>query len=138
MFHDGAHSPTMVKHGMNIIKQVTVRINPGQIPVTTVDLPIYSITQQQQQNQWTWPDEYGERKYVVLMGHLHIEMAMLVVIGDWLDGSDWTYVMTSANITTEGRALGLEKGSHIQRSMGPTSYIRCSVYSSSQVICGVS
>ena len=56
----------------------------------------------------------GKRKYVVLMGvggGLHIEMTMLVVIGDWLDGSGWTYVMTSANITTEGRARGLQKGS---------------------------
>ena len=46
------------------------------------------------------------------MGGLHIEMAMLKVIGDWLDGSGWTYVMTSANVTTEGCAAGLQKCSH--------------------------
>ena len=49
------------------------------------------------------------------MRGLHIEMAMLKVIGDWLDGSGWTYVMTSANVTTEGRASGLQKGSHTSR-----------------------
>ena len=36
------------------------------------------------------------------MGGLHIEMAMLKLIGDWLDGSGWTYVMTSANVTSDG------------------------------------
>ena len=36
------------------------------------------------------------------MGGLHIEMAMLKLIGDWLDVSGWTYVMTSANVTSDG------------------------------------
>ena len=42
-------------------------------------------------------------------------MAMLKLIGDWLDGSSWTYVMTSANVTTQRRAVGLQKGSHTSR-----------------------
>ena len=42
-------------------------------------------------------------------------MAMLKVIGDWLDGSGWTYVMISANVTTEGRAVGLQECSHTSR-----------------------
>lgn len=112
LFRDGAHSPAMVKHGMNIIQQITARVNPDQIPVLTVDQPLYAIAKR---IQWKWPEEYGERQYVVLMGGLHIEMAMLKVIGDWLNGSGWTYVMTSANVTTEGRADGLQKGSHISR-----------------------
>lgn len=51
------------------------------------------------------------------MGGLHIEMAMFAVLGEWLDGSGWAFVMTSANVTTEGRALGLQKGSHTSRSL---------------------
>ena len=47
---------------------------------------------------------------MVMMGGLHIEMAMLNVLGDFLDGSGWVSVMTSANVTTEG------KGSHTSRS----------------------
>ena len=42
-------------------------------------------------------------------------MAMLKLIGDWIDGSGWTYAMTSANVTTEGCAVGLQKGSHTSR-----------------------
>ena len=71
-----------------------------------------------EKNQITWPGEYGEKKICCTDGGgggggggLHIEMTMLVVIGDWLDGSGWTYVMTSANITTEGRERSLQKGS---------------------------
>ena len=43
--------------------------------------------------------------YVILMGGLHIEMAMLKLICDRLDGSGWTYVIviyvaTTVTITT--------------------------------------
>ena len=112
LFRDSAHSPSMVKHGMDIIREVTHHVNPGQIPVLTVDQPLYAIAKR---IQWKWPDEYGQRQYVVLMGGLHIEMAMLKVIGDWLDGSGWTYVMIAGNVTTEGRASNVQKGSHISR-----------------------
>ena len=37
MFRDNAHSPAIVKHGMNIIKQVTNQVIPSQLPVLTVD-----------------------------------------------------------------------------------------------------
>ena len=32
------------------------------------------------------------------------------------DGSGWVHVMTSSNVTTEGRAFGLQKGSHTSRA----------------------
>ena len=54
-------------------------------------------------------------QYVMMCG-LHIKIAMLSVIGDQLDGSGWIYVMASANVTTDGQALGLQKGSHTSRS----------------------
>ena len=47
---------------------------------------------------------------------LHIEMAMLAAIGDWLGGSGSKSVMTTAGVTTEGRVLELQKGSHTSRS----------------------
>ena len=43
MFRDGAHSPAMVKHGMDIIKQATDHVNPEQIPVLTLDQPLYAL-----------------------------------------------------------------------------------------------
>ena len=97
LFRDNAHSPAMVKHGMDIIKQVTKHINPVQIPVLTVDQPLYAIAKK---IQWTWPNTYGEKWFVVLMGGLHIEMNILSLLGEWLGGSGWIHVMTSANVTT--------------------------------------
>ena len=58
----------------------------------------------------------GDRQFVVLMGGLHIEMVMLNVIGNFLEGNGWVHVMTSENVITEGRAFGLQKGSHISRA----------------------
>ena len=49
------------------------------------------------------------------MGGLHIEMNLLALLGHWLEGSGWVCIMASANVTTEGRALGLQKGSHTTR-----------------------
>lgn len=55
-------------------------------------------------------------KFVVMMGGLHVEMALLKVIGDFLEGSGWTSVMTSEGVTTEGRAENLQKCSQTSRS----------------------
>ncbi len=113
MFRDSAHSVAMVKHGMDVIMKATEHVNPGQIPVLTVDQPLYAISKE---IQWSWPSKNGEEKYVVLMGGLHIEMALLKVLGNWLDGSGWVAIMASTNVTTEGRADALQSGSHTSRS----------------------
>ena len=49
------------------------------------------------------------------MGGLHIEMAFLSVLGQWLDGSGWSRIMSQAKVVTEGRILGVEKGSSTSR-----------------------
>ena len=49
------------------------------------------------------------------MGGLHIEMAFLSVLGQWLDGSGWSRIMLQAKVVTEGRILGVEKGSSTSR-----------------------
>ena len=113
LFRESAHTLAMVKHGMNLIKQATELVNPRQVPVLTLDQPLYAIAKK---IQWTWPGIYGEDKFVVMMGRLHVEMALLKVIGSFLEGSGWASVMTSAGVTTEGRADSLHKGSQISRS----------------------
>ena len=79
----------------------------------TVDQPLVAIAKK---IQWSWPDVYGESKYVVMMGALHIEMALLNVLGHWLDGSGWLSLLTTANVTTDGRADALKKSSFTARS----------------------
>ena len=113
LFHDNAHSLAMVKHGMDVIQKATQLVNPGQTPVIVMDQPLYAIGKK---IQWSWPLHYGEERYVVMLGGLHIEMALLNVMGDWLNGSGWAAVMATANVTTEGRADALQKGSYTSRA----------------------
>ena len=37
------------------------------------DQPLYASAKEM---PWLWPDSYGETKFVILMGSLHIEMAL--------------------------------------------------------------
>jgi len=46
LFRDNTHSVAMVKHGMDAIMKATALVNPAQIPVLTLDQPLYSIAKQ--------------------------------------------------------------------------------------------
>ena len=62
----------MIRHTMDVVKQVVDQVNPGRTPVIAYDQPLYA-----KQIQWNWRDVYGEEKFVIMMGVLHIEMAAL-------------------------------------------------------------
>ena len=44
--------------------------------VVAFDQPLYAVAKE---IQWMWPDEYGEEKFVIMFGGLHVEMAFLKV-----------------------------------------------------------
>jgi len=69
---------------MDKIKDTVAFLNPGQVPIITADQPIYAIAKQ---IQWHWPQHYGEDKFVIMFGGLHIEMAALKSIGSLLKDS---------------------------------------------------
>jgi len=56
------------------------------------------------QIQWKWPENYGEDQIVVMFGGLHIEMAALKTLADWLQRSDWVQALVHAEIATAGTA----------------------------------
>ena len=56
------------------------------------------------QVQWNWPDKYDEDKCVVMFGGLHIEMAALKILGDWLRGSGWVQALVQVDIASPGIA----------------------------------
>ncbi|KAK3750312.1 hypothetical protein QZH41_001772 [Actinostola sp. cb2023] len=68
------------------------------------------------QIQWKKAEEYGEEKFVVMMGGLHIEMASLKIAGHWLNNSGWVSALVQANVTTSGRADAILKGAHVTRA----------------------
>ncbi len=43
LFYEKAATPAMVKHGMDV-RQAIEYLNPGQIPVTTFDQPLFAIS----------------------------------------------------------------------------------------------
>ena len=44
LFNELAHTPAMISHSMYFIKKITENLNPGQIPVITVDQPLYALS----------------------------------------------------------------------------------------------
>lgn len=85
-FKHSANTPAMIKHCLLVIEKAIHKLNPGQRPVVTVDQPLFATIKQ---IQWHWPNQFGEDKFVILMGGLHIEMAALRLLGHWLDGCGW-------------------------------------------------
>ena len=74
LFTESSKSAAMMYHSMNIGKQAVHHLNPGQVPFITVDQPLFALAKK---IQWNFPDVFGEDKFVVLLGGLHIEMEVL-------------------------------------------------------------
>ena len=105
IFPDKAASACMMKHTMDIVKENTEFINPGQTPVLGADQPLYAICKQL---QWQFPDSLGEDKFVMqlgaLLGALHIEQKCQQMMGKMLQGSGWDTVLAQADVFSSGRA----------------------------------
>ena len=67
LFYEKAATPAMVKHGMDVQRQAIEYLNPGQIPVTTFDQPLFALAKLV---QWKWPATHGESVHVVMLGGL--------------------------------------------------------------------
>ena len=113
LFQESAHTVAMVRHSMDVVKIAVEHLNPGQTPVLTFDQPLFALAKQ---IQWKWPEKYGEEKFVVMFGGLHIEMAALKTAGDWLESSGWAQALVQAEIATVGMADSLLKASHVMRT----------------------
>ena len=61
----------MVKHGINVQRLSIEYINPGQVPDSTFDQPLFALAKLV---QWKWSTCYGGSVHVVMLGGLHIEM----------------------------------------------------------------
>ncbi len=113
LFQESAHTVAMIRHSMDMVRRAVEHLNAGQTPVLTFDQPLFALAKQ---IQWQWPEKYGEEKIVVMFGGLHIEMAALKTVGDWLEGSGWAEALVQAQIVTVGMADSLKKASHVMRT----------------------
>ena len=75
--------------------------------------------------QWVFGGTHSEDAFVVMLGRLHTEMALLRLLGVWLTGSGWTTALTEAGVCTSGRVDAVVKGSHVTRSSYVHQVINC-------------
>lgn len=113
LFRHTANSPAMMRHCLTVVQAVVKKVSPSQTPVVTVDQPLYALMKQ---IQWHWPNGFGEDKFVILLGGLHIEMAILRMLGHWLDGSGWIQCLVQAGIATLGVAQSFITVAHVKRT----------------------
>ena len=103
----------MIRHSMDIVKAAVQHLNPGQTPVLAADQPLYALAKK---IQWTWPATHGEDHFVIMFGGLHIEMATLKLLGDWLEDSGWTNALVQAEIASSGTANSFIHASHVTKT----------------------
>ena len=108
-----AHTVAMIKYSLDVIKTAVEHLNTGQTPVVAFDQPLYALAKQ---IQWKLPEKYGEGKFVMMFGGLHIEMVALKTIGDWLWGNGWAQALVQAEIATAGTADSFYRASHVMRT----------------------
>lgn len=65
LFEEKADSATMIMHAMNVIKSTLNHLKPGQVPVITLDQPLFAI---RKQIQWNWPNSHGEEHCILMFG----------------------------------------------------------------------
>jgi hypothetical protein len=51
LFHDEAHSTAMIKHSFKLITAATMFLNPNQLPVVTMEQPLYAILDSRRNNE---------------------------------------------------------------------------------------
>ena len=113
LFPDKAASASSMKHAMELTMQGTAFLNPGQTSVLGADQPLYAIIKL---IQWQFPDTLGEDKLVVIMGALHIEDKMHLMIGKLLRDTGWATILSQAEVLTSGRAQSTLNEHHIKRT----------------------
>ena len=125
LLRDQAHSVATVKHVMQKVSDVVAHLNPGQVPIITADRPIYALAKQV---QWQWPEEYGEDKYLVMSGGLHIEMAAFRSLGSLLKDSGWTGALVEAGVASSGTADSFISVSSVTRTRQMHQVTACSLH----------
>jgi hypothetical protein len=125
LLREQAHSVATICHCLDKIRAVVSHLNPGQIPVVAADQPIFATAKQV---QWHWPDKYGEDKFVIMFGGLHIEMAALKSIGTLLQDSGWTAALVESGIATAGTADSFLSASSVTRTRQMHQVTACTLY----------
>ena len=66
--------------------------------------------------QWKWPVTHGESGHVVMLGGLHMEMALWNTLREVLECSGWTSALNEPEVASLGTADSFQKVSHFTRT----------------------
>jgi hypothetical protein len=113
IFSEKSTNARMIKHLMHLTQRATEFLNPGQVAVIAFDQPLYALAKQ---IQWTYPSQFGEERFVVILGGLHTEKALWAAVGDLLQASGWAEKIAEAGVATSGLADACLKAAHITRT----------------------
>lgn len=125
LLQEQAHSIATIKHAMDKVKEVTSFLNPKQTPVMACDQPLFVLAKQ---IKWEWPEIYGEDKFVVMFGGLHIDMAAFKLLGDLLKGSGWLIALSEADVASLGTAKSFLTVSNLAKTRQAHQITACCPY----------
>jgi hypothetical protein len=125
LFRDDSKSVAMLRHSMSVIEKATSITNPGQTPVITCDQPLFKLMKE---IQWTWPDSFGEDRFVVILGGLHIKMSLLKCLGNLLENTGWTAALEEGQIASPGTAESFLKVAHVKKTLHAHHVTACALY----------
>ena len=99
-------------HCMEITIKTMSFLNPGQTPIDVCDQPVFALTKEIQiRNQ----SKFGIDKYFSLMGGLHIELCMLSIHGELINGSGLYEILAQSQMSIIGTQAVLS-ASHIKQA----------------------
>ena len=119
------HTLDMQYHCMNIISNTINTLNPGQVPVDTVDQPIFALTKEL---MIRFPDKFGPDKYFCLFASLYIEKSLLIICGRVIKGSGLDESMYTCGLSIVG-ADSLVTVNNIKRARYCLQVGACVIYS---------
>ena len=111
-------------HCMTIIRDTIKFLNEKQVPVDVSDQPVFALSMEV---QLRYPAVFGVRKYLCMLGDLHIEQSLLGMHGELIKGSGLDHVLTHANISTAGTSAIVDVND-IKRSRYCLQVALCSIY----------
>lgn len=112
LFYEDSVS-VMIKHAMELIKQVTLFLNGNQILVMAVNQLLFAIVKLK---QWNYLEIYGETKFLVLVGAFHIKQSLRRVLGACMSGSEWDGAISHADVAFFSAAESFLKVIHVEKA----------------------
>ena len=105
-------TPALIKHCMDVVKQATNLLNPGQIPVITIDQRVFALAKLV--DPMAVSSHPRRRTVCSHVGRLaDTEMALWNVLEDLLEGFGWTPALSKAEVSSAGTAQSMLKTAHL-------------------------